>query len=134
MRSKASPSGSRLLPVFTLAFISLLPSFFISAADRAQTLSGKAALGDWTTDAPGVRRRLSVTDLPPPNAAESVRNSPKLVKRPADAWPKVPEGFTVQEFASGLSNPRVIVTAPNGDFFVAESKSNRVRVIRDANS
>src|SRR5687767_2823930 len=134
MKPKPSLSAvSRSLPVFALALISSLPNSFMSAADRTQALTGKAALGDWTTDAPGVRRRLSVADLPPPNATESARNSPKLVKRPADAWPKVPEGFTVQEFATGLSNPRVIVTAPNGDFFVAESKSNRVRVMRDAN-
>jgi glucose/arabinose dehydrogenase len=40
----------------------------------------------------------------------------------------------VQEFASRLQNPRVIIAAPNGDFFVSESKANRVRVIRDANN
>ena len=37
------------------------------------------------------------------------------------AWPR------------GLIEPRVVVTAPNGDLFVTESKANRVRVIRDAN-
>jgi hypothetical protein len=31
-----------------------------------------------------------------------------------------------------LKNPRVIVAAPNGDLFVAESKADRVRVLRDA--
>ena len=44
-------------------------------------LTGQAALGDWTTDAPGVRRRLTLDDLPKPNAAESVKNRPKEVKR-----------------------------------------------------
>jgi glucose/arabinose dehydrogenase len=135
MKIKASPflvsRSSFLFPVVVLLFIA---NIFASAADTTKTLTGKAALGDWTTDAPGVRRRLSTNDLPEPNPAESARNSPKLVKRPADAWPKVPEGFRVQEFAAGLSNPRVIVTAPNGDIFVSESKSNRVRVLRDANS
>ena len=36
------------------------------------------------------------------------------------------------EFATGLVEPRVIVRAPNGDLFVAESSANRVRVLRDA--
>ena len=91
-------------------------------------------MADWTTDAPGVQRRLTISDLPPPSPAESANNPPKLVKRPEGALPRVPNGFTAQEFASGLNNPRVIVTAPNGDLFVAESKANRVRVLRDADN
>lgn len=31
-----------------------------------------------------------------------------------------------------MNNPRKIVTAPNGDVFVAESQANRVRILRDA--
>jgi len=30
------------------------------------TLKGKDALGDWTTDAPGVRRKITVADLVTP--------------------------------------------------------------------
>src|SRR4029434_2824203 len=41
-------------------------------------------------------------------------------------------GFEVTEFASGLNEPRVIVRAPNGDLFLAESRANRIRVFRDA--
>lgn len=96
-------------------------------------LTGKAAMGDWTTDAPGVRRHIRVGDLPPPNEKESVTNRPKEVKRPDGAWPQVPSGFTVTEFASKLKKPRVIVTAPNGDIFVAESKSDQITVLRDTN-
>ncbi|MEO7317655.1 MAG: sorbosone dehydrogenase family protein, partial [Chthoniobacteraceae bacterium] len=84
------------------------------------------------SDAPGVRRRLTVEDLPPPNAAESAKNNPKEVKRPEGAWPKAPAGFKVEEFARDLKKPRVLVTAPNGDIFVAESKANRISVLRDA--
>src|SRR5205814_2069577 len=62
------------------------------------------------------------------------KNNPKLVKRPEGAMPKVPNGFKVQEFARDMENPRVIVTAPNGDFFVAESKADRIRLLRDANN
>ena len=115
--------------VFALLFVSVA-----FAADETKTLTGKAAMTDWTSDAPGVRRKLTVNDLPKPNSTESARNQPKLVKRPEGALPKVPAGFAVREFASGLNNPRVIVTAPNGDFFVAESKADRVRLLRDADN
>ncbi|HWW74230.1 MAG TPA: sorbosone dehydrogenase family protein [Pyrinomonadaceae bacterium] len=95
-------------------------------------LTGKAALGDWTTDAPGVRRRITTADLPKPYATRSVDAGSGVVKRPEGAWPKVPAGFKVEEFASGLQNPRLIRTAPNGDLFVAESYPGRVRVLRAA--
>ena len=97
-----------------------------------QTRTGKEALGDWTTDAPGVRRKITLEDLATPYESASAKNHPSIVKRPENAWPKVPEGFTVTEFASGLTEPRVIVRAPNGDLFVAESKAGRIRVLRDA--
>jgi glucose/arabinose dehydrogenase len=100
----------------------------------AEVLTGRAAMGDWTTDAPGVRRRITVSDLPAPNAEESVNNPPRLVPRPGGASPRVPEGFAVKEFARDLGGPRVIVTAPNGDLFVAESRAGQVRVMRDADN
>lgn len=101
-------------------------------SEASELLTGPAAMGDWTTDAPGVRRKITANDLPPPNEEESVKNRPKEVERPEGAWPKVPEGFEVNLFAEGLKKPRVIVTAPNGDIFVAESKSDQITVLRDA--
>ncbi|MGD0615066.1 MAG: hypothetical protein ABSA69_06445, partial [Verrucomicrobiota bacterium] len=91
---------------------------------------GPAAMGDWTTDAPGVRRLITVGDMPPPYDTKSSDNGPRLVPRPAGAWPKVPAGFAVDLLAEGLENPRKIVTAPNGDLFVAESGPGRVKVLR----
>lgn len=97
-----------------------------------QTLTGEAAKGDWTTDAPGVCRKLTPADLPAPLATESVRNQPRKVAQPKGAWPQVPQGFRVEKFAEDLANPRMIRTAPNGDLFIAESDANRIRVLRDA--
>ncbi len=97
-----------------------------------RTLTGKDALGDWTTDAPGVRRRITTADLPKPYATRSVDSGSRVVPRPEGAWPKAPAGFKVEEFANQLQNPRLIRTAPNGDLFVAESRPGRVRVLRAA--
>lgn len=92
--------------------------------------TGSAALGDWTTDAPGVRRKITVADLPAPFQTSSADNSPHIVDRPNGALPKVPAGFTVELWVSGLQNPRMIRTAPNGDLFIAESDADRIRVLR----
>lgn len=94
-------------------------------------LTGDAAKGDVRTDAPGVRRRLTAGDLPPPGATDSVDNGPTVVARPSGVLPRVPSGFDVALFATGLTNPRMVRVAPNGDVFVVESQANRVRVLRD---
>jgi glucose/arabinose dehydrogenase len=105
----------------------------VSAADAPELRTDGAAYGDWTTDAPGVRRRLVPRDMPPPKATRSASNFSHVVARPAGALPRVPPGFQVEEFAGGFDEPRIIVTAPNGDIFVAESRGNRIRILRDAN-
>jgi len=120
------------LLLLTLGLVAAGPARADGPEGSRRVLTGKDALGDWTTDAPGVRRKLSVKDLPEPFDTKSVDNGPKVVKRPEGAWPKAPEGFTVTEFATGLTQPRVVVAAPNGDLFVAESSAGRVRVLRDA--
>lgn len=119
-----------LPPLQRLAFLFLaVASLPVCAADLR---TGRDAMGDWTQDAPGVRRKITIADLPAPFATESSANGAVQVDRPKDAWPKVPAGFKVDLFTTGLNQPRVIVTAPNGDLFVAESAANRVRVLRDA--
>ena len=95
-------------------------------------LTGKDALGDWTTDAPGVRRKITSTTWPRPSTRRRPTTSPGSSRRPEGALPQAPKGFKVTEFATGLRNPRKIVTAPNGDLFVAESMPNRIKVLRDA--
>jgi glucose/arabinose dehydrogenase len=102
------------------------------AKPTAGLLTGKEALGDWTTDAPGVRRKLTLDDLPPPFDTPSAMKFPRPAARPAGAFPVAPKGFKVSEFATGLNNPRKIVTAPNGDIFVAESMPGRIKLLRDS--
>ena len=76
---------------------------------------------DYTTERPGKRVKIVAADLPAPGATRSVDNGPRVVKRPKDAWPQAPAGFNVQLYADGLSKPRLIRMAPNGDVFVVES-------------
>ena len=95
-----------------------------------ELLEGEAAFGDWRSDAPLVRRKI--TELPPPYATRSAANSPRVVAKPAVAAPKVPPGFQVELFAANLRDPRVLRVAPNGDIFVAESEPGRIRVLRAA--
>ena len=99
----------------------------------AKYLTGKAAMGDWTTDAPGVRRKITVADLPEPNSSQSANNSPREVKRPENAQLRVPPGFKIEEYASGFRDPRFLLAAPNGDIFVTESRADQIKVLRDTN-
>ncbi|MEO7167668.1 MAG: PQQ-dependent sugar dehydrogenase [Chthoniobacterales bacterium] len=100
-------------------------------APAGKVLTGKAAMSDWTGDAPGVRRQITVADLPPPNDTRSANNGPDIVARPAGAQLHVPAGFKIEEYAAGLKDPRVLLAAPNGDLFIVESRSNQVKVMRD---
>ena len=93
-------------------------------------LSGKAAFGDWRADAPLVRRKITVDDLPVPFATRSATNPVRVVARPPAASPKVPPGFQVDIIASNLDDPRALRVAPNGDIFIAESQPGRIRVLR----
>jgi glucose/arabinose dehydrogenase len=85
---------------------------------------------DYRREHPGARHLITVRDLPPPHATRSADNGPKMVPRPSDAWPEAPAGFKVGLYASGLSNPRLIRVAPNGDLFVTESAIGEVRMFR----
>jgi glucose/arabinose dehydrogenase/cytochrome c5 len=89
-----------------------------------------APFEDFRLESPGAGHRISLSDLPAPYATVSSGNAPSIVARPPDAWPRAPKGFEVQLYAQGLATPRVIRVAPNGDVFVAESGSGRIRVFR----
>jgi glucose/arabinose dehydrogenase len=118
-----------LLRVLTLSTIAAsLPIALL--AQSGQTLTGQAAFTDYTQEHPGVRRHLTVSDLPEPKEAESVDNGASLVPRPDNAWPQAPKGFKVELYADGFTEPRLIRTAPNGDLFLADSHAGEVKVLR----
>jgi glucose/arabinose dehydrogenase len=98
----------------------------------AQTgpLVGTAAFGDWRADRPGVSRLIKPGDLPRPGATPSSGSSSHVVPRPAATIPQAPAGFKVELFAAGLSGPRQMKVARNGDIFIAETRAGRIRVLR----
>ncbi len=94
--------------------------------------TGHAAFGDYRGDGPGVRRHITVADLPAPYSTPSAQNGPNVVASPPGARPHVPPGFRVDVFAHDLLGPRLLRVSPSGDLFVAESQAGRVRVLRAA--
>jgi glucose/arabinose dehydrogenase len=110
----------------------ILVAGFGRALGQSEPLVGAAAFGDWHSDKPGLSRIINPDDLPKPGATPSVANFPHVVPRDSNAVPLVPPGFKVELFAEGLSEPREMRVAPNGDIFVAETRAGRIRILRAA--
>jgi glucose/arabinose dehydrogenase len=120
----------RFLKPFVLSVVLFSVMAALAADGKPTVLTGQAAFTDAAHESPGVRRHLTVADLPAPAPDQSVDNGPLVVPRPANAWPQAPKGFKVDLYATGLDNPRLLRTAPNGDIFLAESETGKIRVFR----
>ena len=96
--------------------------------------SPNAPFTDFRYQKPGTVRKITVKDLPAPFRTKSAENGPDVVSRPENVWPVALPGFKVELYASGLDNPRLLLTAPNGDIFLAESETGRIRVYRGMTS
>jgi len=105
----------------------------------ANVITGPKAFTNTASLSPGLARRITAQDLPQPQPPAML---PKLGMylaagfgkggpRPGNAIPKAPAGFTVDIFvASGLTIPRQMRRAPNGDIFLADTGAGTVRVFR----
>ena len=70
--------------------------------------------------------------LPKPFETESAVRPSKIVPQPENAVLRMPKGFSVNVFAEGeFRYPRWMALASNGDVFVADSRANRIVVLRD---
>jgi glucose/arabinose dehydrogenase len=73
--------------------------------------------------------------LPPPFQTPSANNGPRVISKPSGAQLQLPQGFRIEEFASDLSKPRIMLYTPTGEILVTESIPNgRVTVLADKNS
>ncbi len=107
--------------------VCVLVSFFglaLSAQD------GASPFYDYRAQSPGSTHKITLADLPGPNATKSANNFPVPFSRPEGAIPKTLPGFKVNLFVTGLDEPRELRTAPNGDVFLAESDNGEIKVFR----
>ena len=86
----------------------------------------------FAADLPGQHFLLKPSDLPKPYATPAVANNNKDIPRPAGTKPDAPAGFTVSIFADHLDNARGLLTAPNGDVFLAERAAGKITLLRDS--
>jgi glucose/arabinose dehydrogenase len=77
--------------------------------------------------------RITIDSLPQPFATQSASNSPNVISVPENPTLNVPAGFQVNVFAEGLEQPRWMALTPDGDVLVAESRSDRIRLLQDRN-
>ncbi len=114
-----------------IAFLATLhPVTLPTPAETAASARHPPSSGDWQNDAPGMRHRIRLEELPAPYATKSAGNPPRTVERPTGANLSVPPGFHVKLFAARLSRARLLRAAPNGDIFIAETGHGRIRVLR----
>jgi glucose/arabinose dehydrogenase len=125
------PKSNRVALAIAVSAATFLGVAHLAARSNAssEVLTGENAFTDYQKEAPGVKRKITVADLPKPIETPAAGNAPKEVARPSNAWPQTLPGFKVDLFKSGLNSPRKIVTAPNGDFFIAESFAGKVTVL-----
>lgn len=85
---------------------------------------------DWKNDKPGRMHQIDLAKLPKPFATPSAAKFPRVVDRPAGAKLQVPPGFAVNTFATGLTGPRAMLVAANGDILITETSAGRIKVMR----
>ena len=125
------PINARLIALSATLTVPLYLPFASAAEAPQRLLKHQEAFGDYKTDAPGVRRLITVEDMPRPDTKASADRGARIVPRPPGALPKAPAGFAVELLYTNLQNPRKIIAAPNGDIFVAESTPGRVTILRE---
>src|SRR5437899_9818631 len=76
----------------------------------AQVLKGPAAFGTWQDDKPGIRRLITLQDLPA--ISISINSGAQVVPVPAGVKPQLPNGFSAELVTSEIRNARAIRVAP----------------------
>jgi glucose/arabinose dehydrogenase len=97
------------------------------AAEQSGPASDPALLPDQEL---GRRFTVRTEDLPPPKTGPIVA-SRSLTLPYQGQVPRVPEGFTVTPFATGLEHPRRLLVLPSGDVIIAEQKVGYLTLLRD---
>jgi glucose/arabinose dehydrogenase len=131
----------RFWEVVAIAFCVVMLLFMVTRKEYAGPPAPKAGdvgmspFTDFSGEQPGKIHHITPGDLPAPYATKSSAVFSRPVPKPADAWPQAPAGFKVTLYAEHLKDadqkdiaPRTIITAPNGDFFVAATSQGKIFV------
>src|SRR6185437_8522385 len=102
------------LQVLALASLASVLPLYLSA-QSGKTITGQAAFADFTQQHPGVRRKITVADLPGPKEDEAVDNGAGMVPRPNGAWPEAPRGFKVELYAEGRAGEVKVLRGVTAD-------------------
>jgi glucose/arabinose dehydrogenase len=121
-----------LIPFTLLALVCLL--LYLYARNGSASAQASSAFSDYRSQSAGRVHHITLQDLPQPYATPSADAGSEVIARPANAWPKAPDGFSVQIYATELQNPRLMRAAPNGDVFLAESEPGIIKVLRGIDS
>jgi len=118
-----------ILPTGLLVLSATL-MLYAAKTDGMTILTGKQAFSNTASLKPGVAHKITAKDLPKPGETPSGRSG-GAGSRPPDAMPQAPAGFKVNIYAGeGLTNPRQIRTAPNGDYFVTDTSAGQIKIFR----
>ncbi len=118
------------LPTLLTVLLLSCPVF----ADGPVSPPPNAPFTDYRYEKPGTSHKITPQDLPAPYATKSAANGPTVVDRPKNVWPQAPAGFKVELYTTDVKEPREILAAPNGDFFVAESHNGDIKIFRGITS
>ncbi|HKV05020.1 MAG TPA: sorbosone dehydrogenase family protein [Candidatus Acidoferrales bacterium] len=133
----------RLHQGLAIAFCLLLVLLVVSRREYAGARNDASAnpaaaaspFTDFHGEMPGNIHHITAADLPAPYATKSAAIFSRPVPKPADVWPQAPAGFKVAPYAENLKGaPRTIITAPNGDLFVAATNQGEILVFRGVTS
>jgi glucose/arabinose dehydrogenase len=116
-------------------------AFLLQAAktDSMNVITGSKAFTNTASLSPGLARQITAQDLRKPQPPGWLSQSSMVIRastsrpgaRPENAIPKAPDGFKINLYVGdGLTNPRQIRRAPNGDIFVADTGGGTVRIFR----
>lgn len=72
--------------------------------------------------------------LPPPYHTPSANNRPRVIPRPDGAQLSLPQGFHIEEYASGFERPRFMLAGPSGELLLSDSvNQGKVYILFDKN-
>lgn len=72
-----------------------------------------------------VKYPVNWSGLPEPFHTPSASNRPQVIPRPDGAQLSLPEGFAIEEFASGFNRPRYMMLGPGGEILLSDSGDRR---------